>query len=177
MASAAQLHREQLALFKQEVRKLRPLLAEAADGEVRFGGTIVAHSAKAVAMLAPIEPPSLRDYNPDGKLVAVLWLTPGSQQTGVERRVPAGVFALRLRRVGSAGARAEFVAPDGKVAHVARGIPRLLDVKDVWDRIRKILKQLGLEVNIEILFGGGKDEPSKVRASLVFWSFDLFDDP
>jgi hypothetical protein len=176
MASAAQLHRDQLGLFRREVRKLRPLLEDARGSEVLFGGTITTQSGRAVAMVAPVRHPPPRKFELDGHLIAVLWLTSGSRQSRVEHRLRPGVYGLRLLREGGDGARLEFVAPNRRVAHSAPGVLGLAR-DDVWDKIKKLLKDLGLEVDVKVLFGGGKNEPSEVRISAAFWSFHLFDDP
>src|SRR4051794_10636607 len=175
MSAVAELHQDALRLFEAETQQLASLMAEAGSPPIRFPATITTQSGRAVAMLAPIDHDAEKVVL-DGAFVGVLWLTPGSVQSRAEHKLRAGVYALRLLRRGKRGATLEFVRANGRVVHTAAGAPKLAAL-DLWEKIKKFLKDLGVEVDVKIEFGGGKNQPSKVKASLVFWDFDLFDDP
>jgi hypothetical protein len=181
MESVARLHGEQIELFRKEAEKLGRLFEDAPEAEILFGGTMVVHSGRAVAMIAPLRYLPPRTLVEEGGLVGVLWLTPGSRDSRLERKLRAGIYALQFVPVGREGAKLNFVGPNGRVAHSVPGILMLARGKGgLWDEIKKLLKKFGLDINVvdvEILFPGGKTLPSEVRVSVLFFSFHLFDDP
>lgn len=179
-ASVDALRAEELRRFGEASRWIQPLLDQQRVGRVRLPATLSAHSGTAVAMLAPVDGAKTPDeLVQSGGIFGVLWLSADPVTTPPGPSLREGIYALRFDLQGGE-AFVELLGSDGDVAY---RIPAVLKpgieialVGDFKDKVREKLRERDLNlllVDIEILLG----RPSKVRGSILFWSFDLFDDP